>query len=121
MSLGIALFGGIMWEMTSLSQAVGYMTGLLECSYKFPQYKGFSPSEMSIWELYTMSFLVLAYGTNTGYVSHSFIHYMDLYSASSRLLLRSAPDFSTAKKSSFKAGVECVRVNPGGNRSATGS
>jgi len=26
---------------------------------------------------------------------HSFIHYMDLYSASSRLLLRSAPDSST--------------------------
>jgi len=27
----------------------------------------------------------------------SFIHYVDLYSASSRLLLRSAPDSSTAK------------------------
>src|SRR6218665_3028047 len=38
---------------------------------------------------------------------------MNLYSASSRLLLRSAPDPSTAKKSSFKGRVECVRVNPG--------
>src|SRR6218665_4004398 len=28
---------------------------------------------------------------------------------SSRLLLRSAPDSTTAKKNSFKAGVECVR------------
>jgi len=34
------------------------------------------------------------------------MHYMNLYSASSRLLLRSAPDSSTAKKSSFKARVE---------------
>jgi len=33
---------------------------------------------------------------------------MNLYSTSSRLLLRSAPDSSTAKKSSFKARVECV-------------
>ena len=30
---------------------------------------------------------------------------MDLYSASSRLLLRSAPDSNTAKKSSFKSRV----------------
>src|SRR6218665_573376 len=44
----------------------------------------------------------------TNEVLHSFIHYMNLYSASSRLLLRSAPDSSTAKKSSFKA-----RVNRG--------
>src|SRR6218665_1266155 len=42
-----------------------------------------------------------------------FIHYGDLYSASSRLLLRSAPDPCTAKKKSFKARVECVRKNPG--------
>ena len=40
---------------------------------------------------------------------HSFIHYEDLYIASSRLLLRSAPDPCTAKKKSFEAGVECVR------------
>src|SRR6218665_3637006 len=38
---------------------------------------------------------------------HSFIHYVDLYSASSRLLLRSAPDYSMAKKNSLKARVEC--------------
>jgi len=44
---------------------------------------------------------------------HSFIHYVNLYSASSRVLLRSAPDSSMAKKSSFKARVECVGVNPG--------
>src|SRR6218665_2449389 len=44
---------------------------------------------------------------------HSFIHYGDLYSTSSRLLLRSAPDPCTAKKKSFEAGVECVRKNPG--------
>ena len=43
----------------------------------------------------------------------SFIHYGDLYSASSRLLLRSAPDPCTAKKKSFEARVECVRKNPG--------
>jgi len=42
----------------------------------------------------------------------AFIHYVDLYSASSRLL-RSASDSSMAKKSSFKARVERVRVNPG--------
>src|SRR6218665_815216 len=37
-----------------------------------------------------------------------------LYSASSRLLLccKSAPDSSTAKNNSFKARVECVKVNP---------
>src|SRR6218665_1086504 len=52
---------------------------------------------------------------------HSFIHYGDLYSASSRLLLRSAPDPCTAKKKSFEAGVECVRKNPGSNRCAKGS
>src|SRR6218665_1356865 len=47
------------------------------------------------------------------YVSfiHSFIHYGDLYSAPSRLLLRSAPDPCTAKKS-FEARAECVRKNP---------
>src|SRR6218665_1731331 len=41
------------------------------------------------------------------------IHYGDLYSAPSRLLLRSAPDPCTAKKKSFKTRVECVRKNPG--------
>src|SRR6218665_191655 len=44
---------------------------------------------------------------------HSFIHYRDLYSASSRLLLRSAPNPCTAKKKSFEAGVECVRKKHG--------
>ena len=44
---------------------------------------------------------------------HSFIHYGDLYSAPSRLLLRSAHDHCTAKKNSFEARVECVRKNPG--------
>src|SRR6218665_3164267 len=42
-----------------------------------------------------------------------FIHYGDLYSAPSRLLLRSAPDPCTAKKKSFETRVECVRKNPG--------
>src|SRR6218665_3454696 len=44
---------------------------------------------------------------------HSFIHYGDLYSAPSRLLLRSAPDPCTAKKKSFETRVECVIKNPG--------
>src|SRR6218665_2356333 len=45
---------------------------------------------------------------------HSFIiHYGDLYSAPSRLLLRSAPDPCTAKEKSFDARVKCVRKNPG--------
>src|SRR6218665_2674906 len=44
---------------------------------------------------------------------YSFIHYGDLYSAPSRLLLRSAPDPCTAKKKSFETRVECVRKNPG--------
>src|SRR6218665_1924710 len=52
---------------------------------------------------------------------NTFIHYVDLYSASSRLLIRSAPDSSMAKKSSFKARAECIRVNPGNNHSANGS
>ena len=39
---------------------------------------------------------------------HSFIHIEHLYSASSRELLRGAPDYSTAKKSSLK-----VRKNAG--------
>src|SRR6218665_3364602 len=39
---------------------------------------------------------------------HSFIHYGDLYSAPSRLLLRSDPDPCTAKKKSFETRVECV-------------
>src|SRR6218665_1536951 len=43
----------------------------------------------------------------------SFIHYRDLYSAPSRLLLRSAPDPCTAKKKSFETRVGCVRKNPG--------
>src|SRR6218665_139700 len=42
---------------------------------------------------------------------NSFIHYGDLYSAPSRLLLRSAPDPCTAKKKSFETRVECVRKN----------
>jgi len=46
-------------------------------------------------------------------VIHSFIHYEDLYSASSRLLLRSAPDPCMAKKKSFEARVGCVSKNPG--------
>src|SRR6218665_1606183 len=58
---------------------------------------------------------------NTQAFIHSFIHYGDLYSASSRLILRSAPDPCTAKKKSFEAGVECVRKNPGSNRCAKGS
>src|SRR6218665_2054746 len=44
---------------------------------------------------------------------HSFIHYGNLYSAPSRLLLRSAPHPCTAKKKSFETRVECVRKNPG--------
>src|SRR6218665_1510037 len=44
---------------------------------------------------------------------HSFIHYGDLYSAPSRLLLRSAPDPCTAKKKSFETRVECVRKSHG--------
>ena len=44
---------------------------------------------------------------------HSFIHYGDLYSISSRLLLRSAHDPCTAKKKSFEARIECVRKNHG--------
>src|SRR6218665_856200 len=48
----------------------------------------------------------------------SFIHYGDLYSASSRLLCRSAPDPCMAKKKSFEARVKCVRKNPGSNRCA---
>src|SRR6218665_961266 len=43
----------------------------------------------------------------------SFIHYGGLYSAPSRLLLRSAPDPCAAKKKSFESRVECVRKNPG--------
>src|SRR6218665_644129 len=39
---------------------------------------------------------------------YSFIHYRDLYSAPSRLLLRSAPDPCTAKKKNFETRVECV-------------
>src|SRR6218665_1746742 len=45
----------------------------------------------------------------------SFIHYGDLYSAPSRLLLRSAPDPYTAKEKSFEARVKCVRKNPIGS------
>ena len=37
---------------------------------------------------------------------HSFIHYEVLYSATSRLLLRSAPDLSSAEKDSFEASIE---------------
>src|SRR6218665_1759859 len=44
---------------------------------------------------------------------YSFIHYGDLYSAPSRLLLRSAPDPCAAKKKSFEAGVECVKESWG--------
>src|SRR6218665_410857 len=46
-------------------------------------------------------------------ITSSFIHYGDLYSAPSRLLLRSAPDPCTAKEKSFEARVKCVRKNPG--------
>src|SRR6218665_1199897 len=41
------------------------------------------------------------------------MHYGDLYSAPSGLLLRSAPDPCTAKKKSFETRVGCVRKNPG--------
>src|SRR6218665_86944 len=41
----------------------------------------------------------------------SFIHYRDLYSPSSRLLLRSAPDPCTAKQNRFQDRVGCVRIN----------
>src|SRR6218665_1896659 len=41
---------------------------------------------------------------------HSFIHYGDLYSTSSRLLLRCAPDPYTAKRTVFMLRVECVSM-----------
>ena len=41
----------------------------------------------------------------------SFIHSKDLYSAPSTLLLRSAPDPSTAEKDSFEARIERFRVD----------
>src|SRR6218665_1926543 len=47
------------------------------------------------------------------FLKYLFIHYGDLYSAPSMLLLRSAPDPCTAKKKSFETRVECVRKNPG--------
>src|SRR6218665_1659295 len=43
----------------------------------------------------------------------SFVDYEDLYSAFSRLLPRSSPDPCRARKNSFEARVECVRMNPG--------
>src|SRR6218665_605410 len=46
-------------------------------------------------------------------IACSFIHYGNSYSASSRLLLRSAPDPCTAKYNSFGGRIECVRVKPG--------
>src|SRR6218665_3189027 len=52
-------------------------------------------------------------GENLVFSIHSFIHYGDLYSAPSRLLLRSAPDPCTAKEKSFEVRVKCVRKNPG--------
>ena len=47
------------------------------------------------------------------YILYIFIHYEDLYSAPSRLLLRSAPDPSTAEKDSFEARIERFRVDSG--------
>src|SRR6218665_1041202 len=47
---------------------------------------------------------------------HSFIHYGDLYNASSRLILRSAPDPCTAKRSSFQDDMNydiCIREDFG--------
>ena len=46
---------------------------------------------------------------NSNAAIHSFIHYGDLYSTPSRLLLRSAPDPCAAKEKSFEARVKCVR------------
>src|SRR6218665_341202 len=41
--------------------------------------------------------------------SHSFIHsFKDLYSTSSRKLLKGAPDSSTVKKNIFQLIIECV-------------
>src|SRR5688572_10775999 len=45
------------------------------------------------------------------FITNSFIHYEVLYSAPSRLLLRSAPDPSTAEKDSFEASIERFRVD----------
>ena len=60
---------------------------------------------------------VLVFDIVSAFVTHSIclssIHYGNLYSASSRLLLRSTSDPCTAKKKSFEARVECVRKNPG--------
>src|SRR6218665_1236605 len=61
-----------------------------------------------------LCYVILCYVTcMLCYGIHSFIHYGDLYSALSRILLRSAPDPCTAKKKSFETRVECVRKNPG--------
>src|SRR6218665_1824712 len=46
--------------------------------------------------LFAMTLLITSHDVT--HCLHSFIHYEDLYSASSRLLLRSAPDPCTAKK-----------------------
>jgi hypothetical protein len=47
------------------------------------------------------------------YYIYSFIHFEHLYSASSRGLLRGAPDPGTAKKSSLKLGVKCLGGDSG--------
>ena|SRR6218665_2516364 len=65
------------------------------------------------WRSHSISFnhALFSYILHLPFI-HSF-HYGDLYSAPSRLLLRSAPDPCTAKKKSFETRVECVRKNPG--------
>ena len=52
------------------------------------------------------SLQILNQQTKINQFSNLFVHYVDLYRVSSRLLLRSASDSSMAKKSSFKARVE---------------
>ena len=56
------------------------------------------PCSLSLWFLHWRRPVSL--------VIHSFIHYGDLYSAPSRLLLRSAPDPCTAKEKSFELTVK---------------
>src|SRR6218665_2087148 len=75
--------------------------------FPFPQTRrqvsAYAKMRFVLWMIRTQNtFKTIVFRSSTYSFIHSFIHTEHLYSASSRELLRGAPDSSTSKKSSLK-------------------
>ena len=68
-SFGLIIFGTSMPEFGTASRAIGYLTALLTYSYNFTESALSSYEQITCWELFSFSFVFLAFGSMTSYVS----------------------------------------------------